>query len=228
MDFNEEIAAVRPFSFQSLKMLESLSLRGCSLTTANLSTDAFARLSRLRSLDISGNEMQAVPTTQLSHLSNLEALRLGGNPIQVLGANCLKGLTNLRRLNFSNSTDLFTVESGAFVALKSLSAIAFDRCPRLRSFGEGAFGDLHVRLSFRDNAWTSVPREVFSPADNGVASIDVADNPITCDCNALPLHERLTHRSDSFGNESFVLCLYPEELRGVQLADVEDTLDMVS
>ena len=227
LEFNEEIAAVGPFAFQSLRELESLGLRGCGLSTANLSADAFARLSRLQSLDISSNKMKAVPTTQLSHLSNLEALQLGDNPIQVLGSNCLKGLTNLRRLNFFNSTDLLRVESEAFVALKSTSVIVFDRCPRLRAFGKGAFSDLQVRLSLRDNGWTSVPREVFSPR-NGVVSIDVADNPITCDCNVLPLFERLRHRGDSFGNESFVLCLYPEELRGVPLADVEDELDMVS
>ena len=228
LDFNEEMAAVRPFAFQSLRALESLGLRGCGLSTSNLSADAFARLSRLQSLDISSNKMEAVPTTPLSHLSNLEALHLGGNPIQVLGSNCLKGLTNLRRLDFSNSTDLLKVDSGAFVALKSLSVIVFDRCPRLRAFGKGAFSDLQVRLSLRDNDWTSVPREVFSPGNNGVVSIDVADNPITCDCNALPLFERLRHQGDSFGNESFVLCLYPEELRGVPLAEVEDELDMVS
>lgn len=219
---------MRPFAFRRLRGLESLGLRGCGLSTANLSSDAFARLSRLQSLDVSSNKMRAVPTTQLSHLSNLEALQLGGNPIQVLGSNCLRGLANLRRLNFSDSGDLLKVESGAFVALKSPSVIVFDRCPRLRAFGEGAFGDLQVRLSLRGNEWTSVPREIFSPRDNGVVSIDVADNPITCDCNALPLFERLRHRGDSFGNESFVLCLYPEALRGVPLTDVEDELDTVS
>ena len=228
LDFNKRIGAAGPFAFQSLTGLENLGLRGCGLSTANLSVDAFARLPHLKSLDISGNKMKVVPTTQLSHLSNLEALQLGGNPIQVLGSNFLKGLTNLRRLNFSDSTDLLKVESGAFLALSTLGLIVFDRCPRLRSFGEGAFADLQVGLSLRDNEWTSVPPEVFSPRDNGVASIDVADNPITCDCNALPLFERLRHRGDSFGNESLVVCVHPEEWRGVPLADVEDEINLVS
>ena len=74
---------------------------------------------------------------------------------------------------------------------------------------------------------TSVPREIFSPG-NGVVSIDAADNPISCDCSAVPLLERLRREGDSFGNQSVVLCLHPEELRGVELADVEGEFGTVS
>ena len=227
LDLNPELGTVGPFAFRGLGRLSRLGLRGCGLTTSNLSADAFAGLPRLLSLDVSSNRLTTVPTTPLSHLSSLEALQLGGNPIQVLGANCLKGLGNLRRLDFSNSTALVKVESQAFAAAKSISLLIFDRCPRLRNFGAAAFGGLQTRLSFRESDWTSVPREVFRPG-TGVVSIDVAENPITCDCNALPLLERLRREGDSFGNNSFVLCLYPEELRGVELADVEDGPGTVS
>ena len=219
---NKGVGSLPPYAFKSLQQsLNSLSLRGCGLTNANLSGDAFSRLSALRFLDLSFNAFSSVPTSALSQLSLLEELSVGGNSrLHKMHSSCLKGLRRLSRLDVSNSTSLRKVEAEAFRTNEHLEAIDFDGCRRLRTFEPLAFaGPPRLVLSFADAGWTRVPEEVYLP--ESVASVDLGGNDLVCDCEVIPLYERLTDGT-SFGNASVVECHAPDALRGAQLASVED------
>ena len=84
--------------------LQQLNLSSCSLSRP--SGLSFTNLSQLTSLDLSNNQLQAVPTSQLAALTGLRCLVLSGNLFSSLGPHSFRELHRLQQLYLTNCSQL--------------------------------------------------------------------------------------------------------------------------
>ena len=84
--------------------LQQLTLSSCSLSQP--SSLSFTNLSHLTSLDLSNNQLQAVPTSQLAGLTGLRCLVLSGNLFRSLGPHSFRELHGLQQLYLTNCSQL--------------------------------------------------------------------------------------------------------------------------
>lgn len=103
---NMSRATFHPFR-DSLKML---SLHGCGLH--RLAADMFYDLSQLVSLDLTDNDITALPQDIFARHTNLVQLVLAGNKLKVISGDLLHPLRFLKILNTANNQHL-TMTLGA-------------------------------------------------------------------------------------------------------------------
>lgn len=203
------IVTVQSGAFRSLTNLNKLDLKGAGF--ANLSTGAFAGLETLvRSVDLSDNQLQHIPTEELSVLVRLEELSLGQNQFEVVPVAALAGLVNLRRLDITGSLKLHQVLSGAFSINTNLETITLASNKELDDIQEGAFSGLpHLKqIILRDNAIAMVSEQL-APWKK-LDSFDLSDNPIRCDCRMMWLRDMLqTKNTSQTSAQNNVICASP-------------------
>ncbi|KAM3859604.1 chondroadherin-like b [Diretmus argenteus] len=169
-------------------------LRGLYLTGNSIdyvSPRALDQASHLDTLHLGGNKLKDVPTDALSKAENLGDLRLSGNLIRWVGPNAFQSLArSLKNLYLDN----MGLEK---MSKNSLGGLG----PGLRSlFLEGnqleEVPDLHPLTSL----------EV----------INLADNPLLCDCPLLPLRMWI----EKVNLKVRATCANPPELKGRRVKDV--------
>lgn len=193
-------------AFAGLRRLSVLDLSGAGLL--NISEHAFRGLDGLRTLMLSDNRLRAVPTRQLATLSRLEELSVGQNEFNSLEPHAFKGLTNLRMLDVSGAPQLERVRKGSLADNLNLETLVLSSNKRLAAVDEGALAGLpNLRhLVLRDNAFASFPESMTTWPE--LRRVDLAENPIDCQCGLLWLKELLVQR-----NSSQVLCAAPPHLK---------------
>lgn len=122
--------------------MQELNLSGCGLKTLPEGLDT--ALSRLVALDVSHNELGAVPA---GLPASLRRLHLDANPIGRLpSVDSLQppflGLDSLEELSLSYMPLLEDIAVGAFFGLPRLRALSCTDNPALRSVHSGAFSHL--------------------------------------------------------------------------------------
>ncbi|CAG9764628.1 unnamed protein product [Ceutorhynchus assimilis] len=154
---NDSNISVSKESFERLGSLESLTMTYSTLSfaedflanTPNLLSLTLSRnhileldfslknLSKLKLLDLSGNQINNLPDGIFDDLSNLTVLYFYNNNLTELSRNSLSGLNNLRLLEVSQN--------------------------KLKDIAEDTFADLHnlVNISLRDNNIRGVPGSLF-------------------------------------------------------------------
>lgn len=199
-------------AFERLNGLSLLDLKGAGLS--NISTDTFRGLeASLRKLDISDNRLSQVPTTALNHLTRLEELMLGQNSFETISSSAFDGLTNLRHLDISGSLKLHIIETDAFAANPNMDTLSIISNKALSEIQVGAFSGLpHLKnINLRDNALTTIPENLVKWDE--LATFDLSDNPIVCDCNILWLQLLLNTQNTSQTSIDNVLCTAPDNVR---------------
>uniref|UniRef100_A0A3B5BBV4 Chondroadherin-like protein n=1 Tax=Stegastes partitus TaxID=144197 RepID=A0A3B5BBV4_9TELE len=183
---NNAVTKLEPGILSGAESLRALYLTGNAIE--HVSPRALDQASDLDTLHLGGNKLKEVPTEALSKAGNLRDLRLSGNSIRWVGPNAFHPLEgSLKELYLDN----MGLEKNSLAGLG----------PGLRSlFLEGnqleEVPDLHPLTSL----------EV----------INLADNPLMCDCPLLPLRMWI----EKVNLKVRATCANPPELRGRRVKDV--------
>ncbi|XP_067088201.1 chondroadherin-like protein [Osmerus mordax] len=168
-------------------------LRGLYLTNNTISSIAPGALdsTHLDTLHLEANKLPEVPTHALSKTPSLEELRLSGNPIRWVGPKALLPFSG--RLKQLHMDDM------------GLEKMAKDS---LAGLGSG----LKV-LSLGGNQLKELPD--LRPL-SGLEAINLAGNPLLCDCLLLPLRRWM----EKVPLKTTATCGHPPELRGQNVRHV--------
>uniref|UniRef100_A0A8D8Q459 Carboxypeptidase N subunit 2 n=1 Tax=Cacopsylla melanoneura TaxID=428564 RepID=A0A8D8Q459_9HEMI len=152
---HNKIQTLPPELFQSLEQLQTLNISNNEL--ASVINDSFSSMRMLKTLDMSFNEVSQLSDNTFSENKKLEALRIDNTLLTNLKTELLAPLTQLVQLYVSNNQHLTQIDN----------EILYNK-PKLR----------HIDLSH--NGLTSLPHSLVGL---NLSSLDMSDNPWTCDCN---------------------------------------------
>ncbi|ALC44390.1 trn [Drosophila busckii] len=219
------LLSIQPGAFKDLQRLTTLELKGASLQ--NITHESFDGLAELRVLDLSDNRLERIPTLSLSQLTRLEQLNLGQNDFDVIAEGAFVGLKQLKRLDIAGALKLKRVMTGAFAANANLEYLNLSANKMLVEVQEGALSGLpHLRhVLLKANALTSLAEGLFPWQD--LNTLDLSENPLSCDCRVMWLRNLLISRNVSSQQEqqlSELLCEFPERLRGEALKHLNPSL----
>ncbi|XP_068439981.1 chondroadherin-like b [Clinocottus analis] len=186
---NNSIPKLEPDVLTGAEGLRALYLTGNVIS--HVSSRALDQAGDLDTLHLGGNRLKEVPTEALSKTGNLRDLRLSGNSIRWVGPNAFRPLERSLKELYLDNTGLEKMSQTSLAGLG----------PGLRSlFLEGnhleEVPDLHPLTSL----------EV----------INLADNPLMCDCPLLPLRMWI----EKVNLKVRATCANPPELRGRRVKDV--------
>ena len=218
-----------------LPSLSSLNLANNNL--GRVEDQSFEALTRLQHLDLRSNSLIQVPSAALDPLhSSMETLLLGGNLFTVVERDALAGLEQLARLDVSGCPALQRVEAGALAGLPRLRQLSMANNSRLTELEAGAFGAqagsaLEV-VDLSNNGLTDLSAGLLPWAR--LVSLQVAGNPLHCDCSTLFLQEVIyttvnnTSSRGGGGGMRVVRCWTPPSLRDHDLARLRLHCDVMS
>lgn len=171
-----------------LTNLQRLYLRSCRID--RIEKDALAGLTNLVELDLSHNRLTSVPSQSFVNTPFLRDLVLAHNPIGKIPPHAFKDAPNLVKLDLSNC-DLTDLAAKGFQGLDMLETLKLN----------------HNRIS-------TLLQHTFEPL-NKLTSIELHENPWTCDCtlremkswlvkhNLPTLIAPICQRPDQLANRSF-------------------------
>ncbi|KAK7939984.1 hypothetical protein WMY93_003310 [Mugilogobius chulae] len=146
--------------FQGLQNIKLLRLSHNALNY--LDTEAFAGLVTLTRLSLDHNALQFFPTETMTRLPEVTRLEMSHNPMTYLGEEVI---------SMSKLTHLFLDH----MSLQDMSSSAVSKCPSL------------VHLDLSHNQLRVV--QPFSPGTPNLARVNLAGNPVYCNCYLRPLRE---------------------------------------
>ncbi|XP_073773400.1 chondroadherin-like b isoform X1 [Danio rerio] len=186
---NNAIAKLETGLLTSAEKLRGLYLTSNAITAA--APQAFNPAPDLETLHLGSNKLQEVPTEAFSKARSLAELKLSHNPIRWIGAGAFQPVgTTLRHL-YLDHMGLEKVSTDFLAGLGS----------GLRS------------LLLEGNQLEELPD--LSPL-TGLEVINLAENPLLCDCPLLPLRKWI----EQVNLKVRATCGHPPELRGQRVKDV--------
>ncbi|XP_015243039.1 PREDICTED: chondroadherin-like protein [Cyprinodon variegatus] len=186
---NNAITKLESGSLSGAAGLRALYLTGNAI--GSISQGALDQASVLDTLHLGGNKLKEVPTEALTKARNIKDLRLSGNSIRWVGPNAFKPLEgSLKELYL----DKMGIEK---MSENSLAGVG----PTLRS------------LFLEGNKLEEVPD--FHQLTS-LEVINLADNPLMCDCPLLPLRLWI----EKVNLKVRATCANPPEVKGRKVKDV--------
>ncbi|XP_024913716.1 chondroadherin-like b [Cynoglossus semilaevis] len=186
---NNAITKLEPGILTGAEGLRSLVLTGNAIN--GISSTALEHASDLDVLHLGGNRLKKVPTEVLSKVENLRDLRLSGNPIRWIGPHAFQPVERSLKELYLDNMGLEKMSPDSLTGLG----------PRLRS------------LFLEGNKLEEVPDlQPFTSLE----VINLADNPLMCDCPLLPLRLWI----EKVNLKVRATCANPPELKGRRVKDV--------
>ena len=163
------IGALQAGDFAGLAELETLELRGNSLTT--LPAGAFTGLTALQYLYLDGNSLAALPEGVFNGLILLKTLYLDSNGLMELPPGAFTGLAALKVLGLRDNS-LTALPAGAFDGLTGLETL-YMSSNGLTALPAGVFADLTAleELYLNSNNLTALPAGAFA----GLAELETLE-----------------------------------------------------
>uniref|UniRef100_A0A667XIV1 Chondroadherin-like protein n=1 Tax=Myripristis murdjan TaxID=586833 RepID=A0A667XIV1_9TELE len=186
---NNGITKLEAGTLLGAERLRGLYVSGNAIS--QVSPRAMDQANDLDTLHLGGNKLKEVPTEALSKAPNLGELRLSGNPIRWIGPNAFQPLTRSLKDLYLDKMGLEKMSRDSLVGLG----------PRLRS------------LYLEGNQLEEVPD--LHPLTT-LEVINLADNPLLCDCPLLPLRMWI----EKVNLKVRATCANPPELKGRRVKDV--------
>ncbi|KAI8512922.1 hypothetical protein Bbelb_095610 [Branchiostoma belcheri] len=228
------ISTLQQYVFEGLSSLTHLNLAQNRIST--LPQYVFEGLSSLTHLDLSHNYLvtsQAqLPETldyldlrQLTWSDQLEYLDLSHNEINTVMPSAFRGLSRLQFLDLSNNK-IKNITKSTFEGLGNLAHLNLES-NRIAVIGD-AFQRLYgLRYLNLISNKLAVLNQTLSPVLSWLETIDIADNPILCDCKlmwfvewALDKYDRVANFHNPYPDVGRgYTCFLPPGLRGRRLID---------
>ncbi|KAM8729506.1 chondroadherin-like b isoform 1-T2 [Acanthopagrus schlegelii] len=186
---NNAITKLEPDILTGAEGLRALYLTGNAID--HVSPRALEQASDLDTLHLGGNKLTEVPSEALSKTGNLRDLRLSGNSIRWVGPNAFRTLQRSLKELYLDNMGLEKMSQNSLAGLG----------PGLRS------------LFLEGNQLEEVPN--LHPLTS-LEVINLADNPLMCDCPLLPLRLWI----EKVNLKVRATCANPPELRGRKVKDV--------
>ncbi|XP_075922195.1 podocan isoform X2 [Petromyzon marinus] len=162
MLLHNTIHEIRAQDFAATPELAELNLSFNRLSTKRLHPRAFTRLSKLASLDLTGNQLTHVP---VGLPASLEVLRIQQNHVAVLGNGALSGLPALRELMLSdNALASKTIAPNIWAQLPSLTTL--DLSSNALTVVPSSLPASLEYLYLQNNRINSIPEGAFSTTPN--------------------------------------------------------------
>ncbi|XP_054708347.1 leucine-rich repeat-containing protein 4C-like [Uloborus diversus] len=158
----------RVFQKKMLTNLQKIFMAECSIS--RIASDAFFQLSNLVELDLSGNQLETVPTEALNDCPNIRRLQLAHNPIEEIDDGMFSSLSHLTFLGLSNCR-IKHLQPGALKGLNRIEVIELD-----------------------GNQLTQLSIDVFEPLQF-LFGLHLNDNPWHCDCKIRFIREWMMNRN---------------------------------
>jgi Leucine-rich repeat (LRR) protein len=189
-----------------------------AIDTYALRDDVFHKLLDLNELDLSDNDFMIVPTFPIRSARNIQALKLSGNPIRILDEHSFVKMSSLTELHLDDMKELIEIKPKTFSYLYNLKTISIANNPHLSYIDSHAFYGIFNRtwmaikeVNFRANRLSTLPENTL-PFCN-LTSLDLRENPWTCDCHILWAKHCHLRPELSKG----IICANPSRLRGHDL-----------
>ncbi|XP_056627587.1 chondroadherin-like b [Triplophysa dalaica] len=170
---------------------------------------------KLRGLYLTSNPITAIAPKAFDPAPDLETLRLGNNKLKEVPSEAYSKAKSLAELNLSRNP-IRWIGAGVFQAVSStlkhlyLDHMGLEKMSResLAGLGSGL-----QSLLLEGNQLEELPD--LSPL-SGLEVVNLAENPLLCDCPLLPLRKWIEH----VNLRVRATCGYPPELRGQNVKDV--------
>ncbi|CAL4066456.1 unnamed protein product [Meganyctiphanes norvegica] len=195
--------------------LNKLSLESNSIQS--IDDSAFSRLQQLQMLDLSDNFLSEVPTAALSTLTMLDSLKLSKNNFTRINSNTFQSLVNLKVLYVSWCPHFKSIHPMAFSKCTKLRTLKMAHNPLLTYIPPGLLSSLprlHI-LDLRSNGLQGLSESSLPWAS--VASLDIRNNPLRCNCSLSWLANILAQPNASLATPD-VQCHAPDKLKNVYLS----------
>ncbi|GFQ69719.1 hypothetical protein TNCT_622281 [Trichonephila clavata] len=200
--------------------LTKLSAQICSIGNS-LERDSFSRVSNLKDIDLSSNNIIGVESNALNELHSLEVMNLSNNKIEYLRNNAFSSLYNLIELDLKNNK-LSLVEENAFLNLTKLKSLDISG-NMLEAILQEYTLDLHSleRINLQNNKIKIVTARTFSRSAN-LQDLLLGGNVLHCSCELLHFSSFLINntliRPDDI---NAIVCFSPTGLKNTKLVDVD-------
>jgi len=202
--------------FRYLTRLRVLRMRYNSLVNIGSSTTSDNALPAVLELDLTGNELDHVPSKELASLPALRRLILRDNRIRYIGASAFAysaflELVDIGANRFSRSGDggPLTIDSQAFCGLEPR---ALSRSPGVTDWT----GLQQVRL---DHNGLTRPELCSLMGVWTLVDVDLSGNPLRCDCRLLSTLRRLTDTAVGLRVDHVTQCASPSRFAGQNLSE---------
>ncbi|XP_025196872.1 protein slit [Melanaphis sacchari] len=195
--------------------IERLDLQGNNITVIS-STD-FANLTNLRVLQLSDNQIHTIEKGSFKHLGRLERLRLNGNELSEVPDLVFYNNPQLSRLDLSHNRLLFVGKS-MLKGAQALRTLLMDN-NRLLCIDEHSIKglkDLEI-LTLNNNNLTTLPSGLFSDLYR-LRNIRLSENKFLCDCKLEWLYQQWLPRIPRLGSST--QCHGPSNMAGLPLSDM--------
>ncbi|XP_068221652.1 insulin-like growth factor-binding protein complex acid labile subunit isoform X3 [Palaemon carinicauda] len=195
-------------AFKGLHKLDILKLEYNLITT--IQDDVFSDLGVLNSLNIEHNHIVNISDRAFAGLeSHLEWLELGNNRLDHIPSHALRPLHNLRQLDL-DANKITDIQEDAFHGYgDTIKYILLDK-NHISHIPPNAFRDLHSLewLKLSHNNIKELPEETVMPILDTLTMIDVANNPLVCNCDLLWLKSWLSnpHNQDHVESAGDHIC----------------------
>ncbi|KAH7719118.1 Protein LRON-7 b [Aphelenchoides avenae] len=214
-NFNLRITS-RTFG-SGLAKLEELSLDYCNLT--NIENGTFAALTSLKALSLRGNPLATIPYA-VNAIPTLMYLDLSESTLYEFNRHALRKDIRLEKLFMQRMPYLYSIDDCAFCGLTSLKAIDFSNSTQLYAINTGAFGALStskdypqrlVDINFANCNLSSLEEHLLKWEI--VERLSIGGNRFNCNAGLAWLMTNWT--AYSFSESALPSCAAPPELKGM-------------